>query len=104
MRYSGSTECQVIMNDKRGKPLFSVNFPSVLHLTENGNRDICVANYAGNAVVVVNSSGILRFRYGSNMNTNAKTYTFKPLNIVNDEKYHILIVLYVINQIIMSTS
>nr|XP_034321768.1 uncharacterized protein LOC117688156 isoform X2 [Crassostrea gigas]XP_034321769.1 uncharacterized protein LOC117688156 isoform X2 [Crassostrea gigas] len=91
VRYSGSTECQVIENDRRGKPLFSVYSQAVLQLTENGNGDICIADYAGNAVVVVNSSGILRFRYGGNMNTNAKTDTFKPLDIVNDEKYHIII-------------
>nr|XP_034320216.1 uncharacterized protein LOC117687575 [Crassostrea gigas]XP_034320217.1 uncharacterized protein LOC117687575 [Crassostrea gigas] len=91
VRYSGSTECQVIENDKRGKPLFSVHSTAVLQLTENGNGDICIADYAGNAVVAVNSSGILRFRYGGNMNTNAKTDTLKPFNIVNDEKYHILI-------------
>lgn len=91
MRYSGSTESQVFETDIRGKPLFSVHSNKVLHLTENGNGDICVADYAGLAVVVVNSSGILRFRYeGSNI-PNVKNYTFKPVHIVNDEKYHILI-------------
>ncbi|XP_052695450.1 uncharacterized protein LOC128173820 [Crassostrea angulata] len=91
VRYSGSTECQVIMNDKRGKPLFSVHSRTVLHLIENGNGDICVADYAGNAVVVVNSSGILRFRYGGNKITKKKNKTFEPLNIVNDKQCHILI-------------
>nr|XP_034320212.1 uncharacterized protein LOC105324438 [Crassostrea gigas] len=91
VRYSGSTECQVIENGNWGNPLFSVHSRAVLHLTENGNGDICIADYAGNAVVVVNSSGILRFRYGGNINTNAKNDTFKPLDIVNDEKCHILI-------------
>uniref|UniRef100_A0A8W8P1K1 Uncharacterized protein n=1 Tax=Magallana gigas TaxID=29159 RepID=A0A8W8P1K1_MAGGI len=91
VRYSGSSECQVIMNDKRGKPLFSVHSRTVLHLIENGNGDICVADYAGNAVVVVNSSGILRFRYGGNKITKKKNKTFEPLNIVNDKQCHILI-------------
>lgn len=92
VRYSGSTECQVIENDKQdGKPLFSVHSLAVLQLTENGNGDICVADYSGNAVVVVNSSGILRFRYGGNKITEKKNDTFKPLHIVNDEKYRILI-------------
>lgn len=93
VRYSGSTECQVIENDKGGKPLFSVHSPAVLQLTENGNGDICVADCAGNAVVVVNSSGILRFRYRANCNkiTKKKNNTFEPLNIVNDKKCHILI-------------
>lgn len=91
VRYSGSTECQVIENDKQGKPLFSVHSTAVLQLTENGNGDICVADYAGNTVVVVNSYGLLRFRYRGNINTNAKNDKFKPLHIVNDEKYHILI-------------
>lgn len=91
VRYSGSTECQVIENGKWGNPLFSLHPPEVLQLTENGNGDICVADYAGNAVVVVNSSGILRFRYRGNKITEKKYDTFKPLHIVNDEKYHILI-------------
>lgn len=91
VRYSGSIECQVIMNDKRGKPLFSVHSRLVLHLTENGNGDICIADYAGNAVVVVNSSGILRFRYGGNKITNVKNNTYRPVHIVNDKNCHILI-------------
>eukprot|EP00105_Crassostrea_gigas_P007529 XP_011421807.1 PREDICTED: uncharacterized protein LOC105324438 [Crassostrea gigas] len=91
VRYSGSTECQVIENDKRGKPLFSVHSPAVLLLTENGNGDICIADYTGNVVVVVNSSGILRFRYGGNKITRKKNKTFEPLHIVNDKKCHILI-------------
>lgn len=44
VRYSGSTECQVIENGKSGNPLFSVHSRAVLHLTENGNGDICVAD------------------------------------------------------------
>lgn len=90
VRYSGSIECQVIMNDKRGKPLFSVHSRLVLHLTENGNGDICIADCAGHAVVVVNSSGILRFRYGGNEITKKRNNTFEPLHIVNDKKCHIL--------------
>lgn len=46
VRYLGTTECQVIKNDKQGKPLFSIYSQTVLHLTENENGDICVADYA----------------------------------------------------------
>lgn len=88
MRYSGSTEIQVIENDNQGKPLFSVHSQTILmlHLIENGNRDICVADYAGKAVVVMDFSGNLRFTYRGNT-----MELFKPSKIVNDNKLHILI-------------
>ena len=63
VRYSGTTETMTIQNERQGKPLFSVGNMLVLLLTENGNGDICVADYAGKAVVVVNASGELRFNY-----------------------------------------
>lgn len=99
VKYSGSTECQVIKNDSQGKPLFSVHSAAVLQLTENGNRDICVADCAGNAVVVVNAYGILRFRYRGNKITDVKNNTFRPAHIVNDKKCHILINNHLINNV-----
>lgn len=92
VRYLGTTESQVIENDSQGKPLFSVGSPCVLLLTENGNGDICVADYPGQAVVVVNSSGRFRFHYKAHIRTKAKNNTFKPFLIGNDIKLNILIV------------
>lgn len=91
VRYSGTTETQVTEKGSQGKPLFSVGDQGVLLLTENGNGDICVSDFAGKAVVVVNSSGRLRFKYKGNINAKAKNTVFKPVDIVHDEKRHILI-------------
>jgi hypothetical protein len=57
VRYSGTTEKQTIQYDKQDQPLFSSDSLSTLHLTENGNRDICVADFGGKAVVIVNAAG-----------------------------------------------
>lgn len=91
VRYSGSIVIQEIENDKQGDPLFPVYSESMLHLTENGNGDICVADCAGRAVVVVDSTGDLRFEYGGNITRQLKTKLFQPLKIANDNKLHILI-------------
>lgn len=50
-----------------------------------------MADYAGQAVVVVNSSGMLRFRYKADIKIKAKNSTFNPYCIDNDIKLHILI-------------
>lgn len=81
----------MIETDKWGKPLFSVQHTAVLHLTENGNGDICVADFAGLAVVVVDSTGDLQFKYWGNIKTPLKRNLFNPSKIVNDNKLHILI-------------
>lgn len=82
VRYSGTTETKVIENDKQGQPLFSVYSDAVLHLTENGNGDICVADYTGKVVVVVDSTGDLRFKYRGNITTPLKRKSFEPSMIV----------------------
>lgn len=56
VRYSGITEIQMIENGNQGKSLLSFDDKSLLHLTENSNGDICVADYAGKAVVVMDGS------------------------------------------------
>ncbi|XP_061165674.1 uncharacterized protein LOC133174585 [Saccostrea echinata] len=64
VRYSGTTEIQTIQYDSQGRPLFSTgDNQTVLHLTENSNGDICVADHVGGAVIVVNSSGGLQFNH-----------------------------------------
>lgn len=92
LRYSGITVTQIIENDSQGRPLFSVgNYRSMLHLTENGNGDICVADCARGAVVVVDGSGDFRFKYNGNPTTHMKSSQFKPFSIVNNINLQLLI-------------
>ena len=74
-----------------GRPLFSVEDRSMLLLTENGNKDICVADYGGESVVVVDASGILRFKYKGNIFQKSQYKSFKPSKIANDGNWHILV-------------
>lgn len=92
LRYSGITVTQIIENDSQGRPLFSVgNYRSMLHLTENGNGDICVADCARGAVVVVDGSGDFRFKYNGNPTTHMNSSQFKPFSIVNNINFQLLI-------------
>ncbi|XP_062596382.1 tripartite motif-containing protein 2-like [Saccostrea cucullata] len=61
VRYSGSTEKQIIQFESKSKPLYSPYH--LKYISENRNFDICVADCGVNAVVVVNQTGKLRFRY-----------------------------------------
>ena len=90
VRYSGTTETMVIQNDRQRKPLFSVHSTAVLLLTENGNGDICVADNAGKAVVVVNASGELRFKYQENLSQKPNYNSSKPLAIATDVNQQII--------------
>lgn len=84
VRYNGSTEKQTIQFDDDGEPLYSSN-DCTKHICENGNGDICVADWRARDVVVVNQSGRLQFKYNRQYE-----YEFTPFGIATDSQWHIL--------------
>lgn len=85
-RYSGSTEKQSIQYDVKGQPIYL----SAVYITENRNQDICVTDHRARAIVVVNKTGKLQFRYTGKSHIKRR----KPLylqGIATDSQSHILI-------------
>jgi hypothetical protein len=84
VRYTGSSKKQTIQYDDEGRPLYSCVYKTKF-ISENRNSDICVADYAASAVVVVSQAGKLRFRY-----TGDPSDRFYPYGIATDSQSHIL--------------
>lgn len=93
VRYSESTEKQIIQFDDGGLPLYSGS-EKVKYITENRNRDICVIDCPADEVVVVNHAGKLRFRYTGSINfLNKKTFRYnnrQPKSYFDSRLYKLL--------------
>ena len=63
VRLAEKKEKQINQYDTEKEPLFSVGKTDCLLLAENGNGDICIADFAGESVVVVKPSGELHVRF-----------------------------------------
>nr|XP_034307664.1 tripartite motif-containing protein 2-like [Crassostrea gigas] len=87
IRYSGSVEKQTIQFEENGKPLYSGDY-EIKSIAENRNLDICVADVAAGAVVVVSQAGKLRFRYTGHP---SKENLFKPRGITTNSQSEIVI-------------
>lgn len=86
VRYCGTTEKQTIQFNDDGQALYSCGLDK--SLAENTNFDICVADKAAHAVVVVNQDGKLKYRYTGQC-TSEKS--FDPNGIATDSQSRVLI-------------
>lgn len=89
VRYFGSIEKQTTQYEENGIPLYSGKY-HLKCLTENRNLDICVADSAAGAVVVVNEARKLRFRYTGHP-TNFMWKSFYPRGITSNSQSQILV-------------
>lgn len=88
VRYFGSTE--TIQFDDKGRTLYSSSrLTHPKYITENGNRDICASDCLAGAVVVVNQSVELRFKYTCYLSTTKGS--LDPHGIATDSQSRILI-------------
>ncbi|XP_061179974.1 uncharacterized protein LOC133188521 [Saccostrea echinata] len=84
VRYSSSGEVlQEIQYDSQYQPLFG----KTNYVAENGNGDVCVADWSKKAVTVVDKFGIFRFSYTGNKASKEKFDS----SLTTDSMYHIII-------------
>ncbi|XP_078330152.1 uncharacterized protein LOC111116857 [Crassostrea virginica] len=89
IRYQGKNIKEEICNDGQGNPIFKDGLYS-LFMSENNNGDVCVSDRNADAVVLVDKTGRVRFRYDGTPARRKKS--FGPKGIVTD----------VLNQIIVT--
>ncbi|XP_062614369.1 uncharacterized protein LOC134276109 [Saccostrea cucullata] len=87
VRYGGRQVNQEIEKDDHGDCLFGEG-NKMFYVTENVNGDICVSDVNARAVVVINQSGKLRYRYKG---IHATEKSFIPSNIATDCNGRILV-------------
>ncbi|XP_061165675.1 uncharacterized protein LOC133174586 [Saccostrea echinata] len=91
LKYAGTKETLNIQYNNKGKALFSINVSFALHLAENRNRDICIADYGGRNVVVLDALGRLRFNYRGTFSNKGEKSAFKPSHFATDVKYQMVV-------------
>ncbi|XP_062618335.1 uncharacterized protein LOC134279943 [Saccostrea cucullata] len=85
VRYSTSGDVlEEIQYDSQYQPLFK----DAVYVVENGNGDVCVADWGKKAVTVVNKFGIFRFSYTGNK---ASKEEFLPSSLTTDSMHYITI-------------
>lgn len=87
IRYRGQTVTQDIDKDNNGISIFQ-NGRFTLNMAENNNGDICVSDVNAERIVVIDSTGRVRFRYDGK--PAKRKNTFSPRCIVTDSLNQIL--------------
>ncbi|XP_061179971.1 uncharacterized protein LOC133188519 [Saccostrea echinata] len=96
LRSSDQTKSKVVRYTSSGDVLQEIQYDSLFqplfgktnYVVENGNGDICVADWDKKAVTVVDKFGIFRFSYTGNK---ASKENFKPSSLTTDSMHHIII-------------
>jgi sugar lactone lactonase YvrE len=83
---------QITQLDDQDRPLYSSGGCIEKYICENRNLDICVADTDAKAVVVVNQSGELLYRYTGHLSITGES--FDPRGITTDSQSRVLIADY----------
>jgi hypothetical protein len=88
VRYQGYTVTQEIDRDENGKPIYKGGKYQIC-VVENNNGDVCASDDNAKAMVVVNKSGRVRFRYDGTPARRKKP--FHPAHILTDSMSQIIV-------------
>ncbi|XP_048741994.2 uncharacterized protein LOC125655661 [Ostrea edulis] len=88
VRYQGQRVTQEIDKDERGNPIYQGGSYEVF-VTENNNGDIVASDLNAKAVVVVDRTGKVRFRYNDKLPGGQEP--FSPRQIATDSMGHIIV-------------